>query len=168
MNCHSPYLQQRGTDLSRRWFLRECGLGLGKVGLASLLGGRAMASDAFAPQPAHFGGKAKAVIHLFMAGAPSHLELFDYKPTLVKYDGKPLPPSVIGGQRYAFIRPDANVMAPQFKFARHGQSGMQLGETLPHLAKVVDSISVVKSMFSCTYRTLPSANRMCAPPSCPD
>ena len=156
MNCHSPYLQQRGTDLSRRWFLRECGLGLGKVGLASLLGGRAMASDAFAPQPAHFGGKAKAVIHLFMAGAPSHLELFDYKPTLVKYDGKPLPPSVIGGQRYAFIRPDANVMAPQFKFARHGQSGMELGETLPHLAKVADDIALIRSIHTDQFNHAPA------------
>ena len=156
MNCHAPYLQQRGTDLSRRWFLRECGLGLGKVGLASLLGGRAMASDAFAPQPAHFGGKAKAVIHLFMAGAPSHLELFDYKPTLVKYDGKPLPPSVIGGQRYAFIRPDANVMAPQFKFARHGQSGMELGETLPHLAKVADDIALIRSIHTDQFNHAPA------------
>ena len=156
MNCHSPFLQQRGTELSRRWFLRECGLGLGKVGLASLLGGRAMASDAFAPQPAHFGGKAKAVIHLFMAGAPSHLELFDYKPTLVKYDGKPLPPSVIGGQRYAFIRPDANVMAPQFKFARHGQSGMELGETLPHLAKVADDIALIKSIHTDQFNHAPA------------
>ena len=156
MNCHSPYLQQRGTDLSRRWFLRECGLGLGKVGLASLLGGRAMAGDAFAPQPAHFGGKAKAVIHLFMAGAPSHLELFDYKPTLVKYDGKPLPPSVIGGQRYAFIRPDANVMAPQFKFARHGQSGMELGETLPHLAKVADDIALIRSVHTEQFNHAPA------------
>ena len=156
MNCHAPYLQQRGADLSRRWFLRECGLGLGKVGLASLLGGRAMASDAFAPQPAHFGGKAKAVIHLFMAGAPSHLELFDYKPTLVKYDGKPLPPSVIGGQRYAFIRPDANVMAPQFKFARHGQCGMELGETLPHLAKVADDIALIKSIHTDQFNHAPA------------
>jgi len=96
------------------------------------------------------------VIHLFMAGAPSHLELFDYKPTLVKYDGKPLPPSVIGGQRYAFIRPDANVMAPQFKFARHGQSGMELGETLPHLAKVADDIALIRSIHTDQFNHAPA------------
>jgi uncharacterized protein (DUF1501 family) len=156
MNCHSHLLRERGDDLSRRWFLKECGLGLGKLGLATLLGNRALASDAFAPRPSHFGGKAKAVIHLFMAGAPSHLELFDYKPALVKYDGKPLPPSVIGGQRYAFIRPDANVMAPQFKFARHGQSGMELGETLPHLAKVVDDITLIRSVHTEQFNHAPA------------
>ncbi len=156
MNCHSHLIGQRGADLSRRWFLKECGLGLGKVGLASLLGGRVMAGDAFAPRPSHFGGKAKAVIHLFMAGAPSHLELFDYKPALVKYDGKPLPPSVIGGQRYAFIRPDANVMAPRFKFARHGQCGMELGETLPHLAKVVDDVTLIRSVHTEQFNHAPA------------
>ncbi|MCE9518102.1 MAG: DUF1553 domain-containing protein, partial [Verrucomicrobia bacterium] len=128
----------------------------GKLGLATLLGNRVMASDAFAPRPSHFGGKAKAVIHLFMAGAPSHLELFDYKPSLVKYDGKPLPPSVIGGQRYAFIRPDANVMAPQFKFARYGQCGMELGETLPHLAKVVDDIALIRSVHTDQFNHAPA------------
>ncbi len=156
MNCHSHLLHQRGDDLSRRWFLKECGIGIGKLGLASLLGSRAMASDAFAPRPAHFNGKAKAVIHLFMAGAPSHLELFDYKPELVKFDGKPLPPSVIGGQRYAFIRPDANVMAPQFKFARHGQCGMELGETLPHLAKVADDIALIRSVHTDQFNHAPA------------
>ena len=156
MNCHSHLLRQRGSELSRRWFLKECGFGLGKLGLAGLLGNRAMAGDSFAPQPAHFGGKAKAVIHLFMAGAPSHLELFDYKPTLVKYDGKPLPPSVIGGQRYAFIRPDANVMAPQFTFSRHGQSGMELGETLPHLAKIVDDIALIRSVHTDQFNHAPA------------
>ena len=77
--------------------------------------------------------------------APSQFELFDYKPELAKIEGKPLPPSVIGGQRYAFIRPDAAVLGPRFKFARHGQCGAELSEMLPHLAKVVDDICLVKS-----------------------
>ncbi len=74
------------------------------------------------------------MIHLFMAGAPSQLDLFDPKPALTKLEGKPLPPSVIGGQRYAFIRPDAAVLGPRFKFAKYGQSGADLSEMLPHLA----------------------------------
>lgn len=156
MNCQSPHQRERGTAVSRRWFLQQCGLGLGRVGLASLLGRGVAAADGFTPQPAQFPGRAKAVIHLFMAGAPSQLEMFDYKPALVKYDGTPLPPSVIGGQRYAFIRPDANVMAPQFKFARHGQSGLELGETLPHLARVADDIALIKSVHTDQFNHAPA------------
>ena len=157
MNCESHSLRDRGTAVSRRWFLRQCGLGVGKLGLASLLAGsRQAAAEGFVPQPAHFPGRARAVIHLFMAGAPSQLEMFDYKPALVKYDGKPLPPSVVGGQRYAFIRPDANVMAPQFKFARHGQSGMELSEMLPHLAGVADNITLIKSVYTDQFNHAPA------------
>ena len=83
-----------------------------------------------------------------MAGAPSQLDLFDSKPALTKLEGKPLPPSVIGGQRYAFIRPDAAVLGPRFKFARYGQSGLELSEMLPHLAQVVDEIAIIKSVHT--------------------
>jgi uncharacterized protein (DUF1501 family) len=156
MNCQSPFTSDRGTAVSRRWFLRQCGLGVGKAGLATLLGRSLASADGFVPQPAQFPGRAKAVIHLFMAGAPSQLEMFDYKPTLLKYDGTPLPPSVIGGQRYAFIRPDANVMAPQFKFARHGQCGMELGETVPYLAKIADDITLIKSVHTDQFNHAPA------------
>src|SRR4051812_15444048 len=95
----------------RRYFFHECGVGLGKLALASLLSAplrqslsAAEESSRLRPRPAHFQPKAKAVIHLFMAGAPSQLDLFDYKPKLTELEGKPLPPEVIGGQRYAFIR----------------------------------------------------------------
>ena len=148
MNCHDYlYASSSPRVNSRRWFLKECGLGLGKIALASLLTNaftspsRAVtlaAADGLQPKQPHFFGKAKRVIHLFMAGAPSQLDLFDYKPELAKLEGKPLPPSVIAGQRYAFILSDAGVLGPQFKFARHGQSGAELSEMLPHLAEVVD------------------------------
>jgi uncharacterized protein (DUF1501 family) len=91
-----------------------------------------------------------------MAGAPSQLDLFDYKPELAKLEGKPLPPSVIGGQRYAFIRPDAAVLGPQFKFARHGQSGAELSEMLPHLAKIVDDICLIKSVTTDQFNHAPA------------
>jgi Protein of unknown function (DUF1501) len=147
-----------GSDISRRHFLRDCGIGVGKMALASLL------AEAFVPRsraaleakPAHFPGKAQRVIHLFMAGAPSQLELFDYKPQLAKLAGKPLPPSVIGGQRYAFIRPDAAVLGPQFKFARHGASGAEISEMLPHLAKIVDEICLVKSCRTDQFNHAPA------------
>src|SRR5436190_11032821 len=156
MNCHDHLYacSQPGVN-SRRWFLKECGLGLGKIALGSLLteaflsnarAATAAATEALKLRAPHFPGKAKRVIHLFMAGAPSQLDLFDYKPELAKLEGKPLPPSVIGGQRYAFIRPDAAVLGPVFKFARHGQSGAELSEMLPHLAKIVDEICLIKSV----------------------
>src|SRR4051794_30711631 len=101
------------SPIARRHFLQECGVGLGKIALAGLLTdsfrvrGASAGANPLVPRQPHFPGKAKRVIHLFMAGAPSHLDLFDYKPELAKLEGKPLPPSVIGGQRYAFIRSDA-------------------------------------------------------------
>src|SRR5688572_18734884 len=154
-------LQLRCLDLTRRHFLQDCGVGVGKIALAALLAQGMPAAAAAAPRPLapkqpHFPAKAKRVIHLFMAGAPSQLELFDYKPELAKLEGKPLPPSVIGGQRYAFIRPDAAVLGPRFKFAKHGQSGMELGEPLPHLAKIVDEIAFVKSVKTDQFNHAPA------------
>src|SRR6266566_4508426 len=100
--------------VTRRWFFRQCGVGLGSMALASLLGDRqAMAAapqiaNPLAPKPPPSIGKAKRVIYLFMAGAPSQLDLFDYKPALAKYNGKPVPQEVVMGQKYAFIKPDAD------------------------------------------------------------
>ena len=104
----------------------------------------------------HYPARAKGVIHLFMAGAPSQLDLFDYKPKLAEFAGKPIPPEVVGGQRYAFIRPDANCLGPQFKFARHGQSGTELSEALPHLARIVDEITLVKSVHTDQFNHAPA------------
>ena len=163
MNCQSNHFSERGLPLSRRWFLRECGVGLGKIGLASLLTdafvSRASAAapiDLMTPKPPHFPGKAKAVIHLFMAGAPSQLDLCDYKPELFKLEGKPLPPSVIAGQRYAFIRPDAAVMAPRFKFKKYGQSGAELSEMLPHIGSIADEICLIRSMKTDQFNHAPA------------
>jgi len=140
---------------TRRHFLAECGVGLGKIALASLLAGETARAQDRTPAP-HFKGKAKAVIHLFMSGAPSHLDLFDYKPKLKELEGKPLPPSVIGTQRFAFIRSDAGVLAPRFKFARHGQCGAELSEMLPHLAKVVDDLCLIRSVKTDQFNHAPA------------
>ena len=103
-----------------------------------------------------FGARAKRVIFLFQAGAPSQLELFDHKPKLRELAGKPIPPSVIAGQRYAFIQPDAAVLAPQFEFARHGQSGAEFSDRLPHLAKIADEIAIVKSLNTDQFNHAPA------------
>ncbi|MSU36061.1 MAG: DUF1501 domain-containing protein [Pedosphaera sp.] len=129
--------------------------------LTDTLVGRLRSADGtaihpLAPRKPHFLAKAKHVIHLFMAGAPSQLELFDNKPELAKLEGKPLPPSVIGGQRYAFIRPDAAVLGPRFKFSKHGKSGAELSEMLPHLANVVDDICLVRSVHTDQFNHAPA------------
>jgi hypothetical protein len=155
---HTP---PNDLPIARRHFFRACGYGVGKIALASLLAGNAARaaetrSDPFAPKPPHFPGKAKAVIHLFMAGAPSQLDLFDYKPELAKYEGKPIPPEVIRGQRYAFIRPDAAALGPRFKFAKHGKCGAELSEMLPSLAKVVDDIAILKAVHTDQFNHAPA------------
>jgi len=138
------------ANLTRRHFFRECGYGVGKLALAGLL------TNAIGrPAGTHFSPKAKRVIHLFQAGAPSQLELFDNKPKLKELEGKPLPPSVIGDQRYAFIQRDAAVLGPRFPFARHGQCGAELSDKLPHLAKVVDEIAIIRSVHTDQFNHAP-------------
>jgi hypothetical protein len=157
--------QLNALAITRRHFFGDCGIGVGKMALSMLLGnslGRGAfaagspAENPLAPRKPHFAPKAKRVIHLFMAGAPSQLDLFDYKPELARHEGKPLPPSVIMGQRYAFIRPDAAVLGPRFKFARHGQCGASLSEMLPHLAGVVDDICIIKSTHTDQFNHAPA------------
>ncbi|MFM1873632.1 MAG: hypothetical protein RL398_3054 [Planctomycetota bacterium] len=145
---------------SRRTFLSGCGLGLGNLALASLLRdetARATRSDdPLAPKRPHFAARAKRVVQLFMGGAPSQYETFSNKPTLAKLQGKPVPPSVIGGQRYAFIRPDAAVLGPQFGFARHGECGAWVSDVLPHTAAIVDKLCFVHSMHTDQFNHAPA------------
>jgi hypothetical protein len=143
--------------LTRRHFFQDCGIGVGKIALASLLAGwHGSMSRADATQSPHFAPKVKRVIFLFMAGGPSQLELFDHKPKLAELEGKPIPPSVIQGQRYAFIQPDAAVLGPRFRFARHGESGAELSEMLPHLAKVADDVAILKSVRTDLFNHAPA------------
>lgn len=161
MNCQAHL--HRGThpkDLSRRWFLQQCGVGLGAMALNTLFreNGWASAPNAnpLAPRQPHFPAKAKRVIFLFMAGAPSHLELFDYKPELAKWDGKLPPQELLKGYRTAFINPNSTLLGPKFKFSRYGQCGAELSELLPHLARCVDDIAIVKSMVTDAFNHAPA------------
>jgi hypothetical protein len=140
------------NTLARRWFLKECGVGLGAIAIADLIGPQS--ASAATKQP-HFSPRAKNVIFLFMAGAPSHLELFDYKPQLAKYDGTLPPPELIQGYRAAFINPNSTLLGPKFEFARHGECGAELSELLPHLAGVVDDVAIVKSMVTDAFNHAP-------------
>src|SRR5262249_5462363 len=145
----------------RRWFLKDCAVGLGGMALGHLLNsaGRAApaaaATNPLAPRQGHFPGKAKRVIYLFMAGAPSQLEMFDDKPVLGKFDGTLPPPELLKGYRAAFINPNSKLLGPKFKFAKHGQQGADLSELIPHLAEVVDDIAIVRSMVTDAFNHAP-------------
>src|SRR5712691_4528010 len=157
------FLDANRQQITRRWFFKECGVGLGAIALGSLLSeGKLSAAskiigiNPLAPKQPHFAAKAKRVIYLFMAGAPSHLELFDNKPELAKWDGKLPPPELIKNYRAAFINPNSTLLGPKFKFARHGDCGAELSELLPHLAGVVDDIAIVKSMVTDAFNHAPA------------
>jgi hypothetical protein len=155
----------RGQDpkvVTRRWFFRECGVGLGAIALGELFRQSGWAAapekslpDPMAPKRPHHAAKAKRVVYLFMAGAPSHLEMFDYKPQLAKYDGTLPPPDLVKGYRAAFINPSSKLLGPKFKFAKQGKCGAEISELLPHLAKVVDDIAIIKSMVTDAFNHAP-------------
>ena len=140
------------NPLARRWFLQQCGIGLGAVALRQML----QASDPLAPKKPHHEPTAKNVIFLFMGGGPSHLELFDHKPELGKHEGTLPPKSLLEGYRAAFIDPNSTLLGPKFKFSRHGESGVELSELIPHTASIVDDISIVKSMVTDAFNHAPA------------
>ena len=133
-------------NITRRHLFGQCALGLGSIALASLLGNSPTLaanppapgdlSNPLAPKKPHFAPKAKNVIYLFMAGGPSQLELFDYKPKLVELNGQPIPESYVEGRRFAFMDSFAGKDRPKLlgtrrKFAQHGKSGAWVSELLP-------------------------------------
>src|SRR5262249_2021545 len=142
------------ADQSRRAFLTHSGLGLGAVALSGLLRGESRAADATTAQAtasaikSHFAPKAKHIIYLHMIGAPSHLDLFEYKPELIARDNQPCPEELTNGKRFAFIGGKMSLAGTTFKFAKHGKSGQEMSEVLPHLAKVADDICIVKSLHT--------------------
>ena len=149
-------------NVTRRTFLRRSGLGLGAVALGSLLteslfaAGTAKNAGVLAARPTHFAPRAKRVIYLHMVGAPSQLDLFDHKPELLKYDGKPCPDDFIKGKRFAFLRGHPSIAASKYRFARHGGSGAEISELLPHLGKVADEIALVKSVHTDEFNHAPA------------
>src|SRR4029078_4447244 len=151
---------------TRRHFLKESAMGLGALALGSLLGCRSRSYDTsgilfdpahpLAPKLPPFPGKAKAVIYLHMAGAPSQLELFDYKPALMKLDGQDCPQSLLEGKRFAFIRGVPKMLGPQATFAQHGESRTWVSERMPHLSSIVDEISFLKAVSTDQFNHAPA------------
>ena len=134
---------------SRRHFLKDCTLGLGGIALGSILSScfsdnkkiKIIKShnplNPLSPSPSPFLPKVKSVIYLHMVGAPSQLELFDFKPELIKLNNKPCPESLLNGKKFAFIRGVPKMLGPQTKFNKYGESGNWLSDNLPHFRKII-------------------------------
>lgn len=141
--------------LTRRYFLKECVAGMGAMASAALLNscnpfskntGGLLSSNPLAAKPPHFAPKAKSVIYLHMAGAPSQLETFDYKPALRKLDGQDCPQSLLEGKKFAFIRGVPKMLGPQVNFKQYGESRAWVSDHLPHFATVVDEVTFLKGV----------------------
>ncbi len=147
-------------NVTRRHFFKQAGISVGSMGLASLLADQGFAApkqqDPLAARDPHFAPKAKRVIFLLMAGAPSQLELFDYKPELAKYHGKPVPEHLIKGQRFAFLKGIPQLLGPVFPFKQHGESGTWMTEIMPHTAEMVDEMTFVHSMTTEQFNHSPA------------
>src|SRR5262249_41421842 len=138
------------------------------LALASLLDERLLAAppgadapgspkaDPLAPKKPHFAARAKQVIYLHMAGAPSTLDLFDHKPKLNDLNGKLCPDSYIRGQQFAFIKGKPKLLGSPHKFAKHGKSGQVMSNILPHLAGVADELCIVRSMHTDQFNHAPA------------
>ena len=111
-----------------------------------------------APKPPHFKARARNIIYLFMAGGPSQLELFDYKPKLAELNGQPIPQSFIEGKRFAFMGSShgTNLLGTRRQFKQYGQSGAWVGELFPHTATIVDDITLVKSCATNLFNHAPA------------
>ena len=157
------FVSETMQAIHRREFLRNSGLGIGSIALASLLSEEAGAGDRssakpqagkrkpsgpLAPKRTHVPAKAKNIIYLHMVGAPSQLDLFDYKPILKEHTGKECPKELVEGERFAFLPKNPKLLGTPFQFNKHGESGQEFSEVLPHLSRLADEISVVKSLHT--------------------
>ncbi len=137
----------RSGSINRRSILRQGTLGIGSLALASLLQRDVNAADSASRQRIiHHPPRAKSVIFLHMTGGPSQMDTLDPKPALEKWDGQPLPEELTRGQKFAFITPQARAIKSPYKFAPQGKSGVVMSELFPHLAKVADELTVIRSM----------------------
>ena len=144
--------QQNLLDTTRRHFFSRCGVGVGSIALSSLLQQQGNANvpavqNPLAPKQPHFPAKAKSVIYLFMAGGPSQLEMWDYKPKLAELSGKPIPESYIEGKRFAFMNSShrTTLLGPKRKFSQQGKNGTWVSDLLPHTGQIVDELTLLKT-----------------------
>jgi hypothetical protein len=152
MMTNTHFEQAALRETTRRHFFSDCRLGLGGIALANMLGQQSLfaerdrTTNPLAPQQAHFPPKVKNVIYLFMAGGPSQFELFNPKPKLAELHGKVIPESFVEGKRFAFLKKDAQLLGPRYKFQQYGESGRTMSELVPHMAEIVDDMAFIKTM----------------------
>ena len=145
--------------ITRRHFFRQTGFGISAAALTTLLNESlfgALNGDPLAVKPPPFAARAKHIIYLFMAGAPSQLDLFDYKPKLIEYSGQLCPEELIKNERFAFIKGRPKLLGSPRKFWEHGESGQVISELLPHTAKIADDLCVVRSMKTEEFNHAPA------------
>lgn len=150
--------QHELKEITRRHFFGAGTFGIGTLALSALANRNLFASaprNPMAPRAPHYPAKAKNIIFLFMAGAPSQLDLFDYKPHLNKYDGEPCPEELIKGERFAFIKGVPTLLGSPHTFERYGHSGVELSNLLPHLSRIVDDVTFIKSMHTTQFNHAP-------------
>src|SRR5436853_594962 len=147
---------------TRRSFFRDCAGGIGTIALANLLAGEGRAAsmpgaatNPLAPRKPHFAPKAKNVIFMFMEGGPSQIDLFDPKPELQKWHGKPLPPELTKDLRLAFTKPNAAVLASPRKFLPQGKSGIEYSDFIPNIGSCADDLCLVRSMYTDAFNHHP-------------
>ena len=156
--------------IARRTFLKESAMGMGSIALASMIQSEGRSEQATPDQndvnrgvlnEPHLPARAKRVIFLFMAGGPSHVDLFDPKPLLNKMDGEKIPPELLKDhQSFDLIRGMPALKGSSYKFSPHGESGTVISELMPHLATVADELTVIRSMKTTTNVHDPGVNMM--------
>ena len=150
---------ERLLGVTRRHFLRDCSAGMGGMALASLLGRELRAGDdenPLAARQSHFNGKAKKVIYLHMAGSPPHLDLFDYKPELVKRTEQDCPDEFLKGRRFAFTSGVPKLLGSPRKWAQHGPNGTWISDAVPNIAGVAGELAVIRSMNTDQFNHAPA------------
>ena len=159
----NPALEQIQLN-TRRHFLRNCGVGLGSGALAQMLSPDAFGLKApgnpLLPRKSHFSSKAKRVIYIHLTGSPPHLDLWDYKPELVKRTDQECPDEFIKGKKFAFTSGTPKLMGTPRKFSQHGKSGMWMSDAIPHLHKHADDLCVIKSMHTDQFNHAPAQMMM--------
>ena len=156
---HNEFKISNARFNTRRHFLKECTLGLGGIALGSFLNSCSSKNVSFnynadrslnplAPIAPPFSPKVKSVIYLHMVGAPSQLELFDYKPELQKLHNKPCPESLIAGKQFAFIEGTPNMLGPQATFTKQGESGNWISNHIPHFKNIIDEVTFLKAVHT--------------------
>jgi hypothetical protein len=148
--------------VTRRHFFRESALGVGSLALASLLDERLFAApatgavDPLAVRPPHFAPKAKRLVYLFMAGAPSQVDLLDPKPALQKHDGQPIPEELVKGERFAFIKGTPRLLGSPYTFEKCGQAGIEVSSLLPRFRTIVDEVALLRTVHTTQFNHAPA------------